>query len=170
MHLYMYIISSCPQTIREFLHILPLFLYLPLFLQRRLLQLHVKCLTLTFRFNPMLPWCTILLCSSSVKSCNFFLCLMQSSLAVYSLLSKFAQKIWLAPWRKSKIKFHQCTAMPKWYIVIVYALLLWGTCQFVFHDVSAISFSVFVYKRRKRTLAINPFFFFFCELISFPKL
>ena len=161
MHLYMYIISSCPQS-WEFLQILTLFLYLPLFLQRQLIQLHVQRLTLTFCFNSMFPWCTILLCSSSVKSCSFFLCLilLQSSLAVYSLLSKCAQKIWLAPWRKSKIKFHHCTAMPKWYIVIVYALLLWGTCQFVFQDVSAISFSVFVYKRRKRRLAINLFFFF----------
>ena len=55
MHLYMYIISSCPQTIREFLHILTLFLYLPLFFQRQLIKLHVKCLTLTFRFNSMFP-------------------------------------------------------------------------------------------------------------------
>ena len=169
MHLYMYIISSCPQTIREFLHILTLFLYLSLFFQIKLLQLHVKCLTLTFRFNSMFPWCTILLCSSSVKSCSFFLCLIYCK--AHWLFIGFSQNVHRKSdllHEKSKIKFHHCTAMPKWHIVIVHALLLWSTCQFVFHDVSAISFSVFVYKRRKRRLAINPFFCF--ELISFPKL
>ena len=111
-HPYMYIISSCPQTIREFLHILTLFLYLSLLFQRQLIQLHVKCLSLTFRFNSMFPWCTILLCSSSVKSCRFFLCLIYCK--AHWLFIRFSQNVH----RKSdllheeKVKLSSITALP----------------------------------------------------------
>ena len=112
MHLYMYIISSCPQTIREFLHILTLFLYLSLFFQIKLLQLHVKCLTLTFRFNSMFPWCTILLCSSSVKSCRFFLCLIYCK--AHWLFIRFSQNVHRQSdlLHEEKVKLSFITALP----------------------------------------------------------
>ena len=146
MHLYVYIISSCPQTRREFLHILTLFLYLPFFFQRQLIRLHDKCLTLTFRFNSMFPWCTILLYSSSVKSCSFFLCLIHCKAPW--LFIRFSQNAH----RKSdllheeKVKLSSITkVMPKWYIVIVYASsLLWGTCHSLFFMTSQLYPVVFL--------------------------
>jgi len=53
-----------------FLHILTLFLNLSLFFHIQLLYLHVRCFTVTFRFNSVFPCCTIFLCPWSVKSCT----------------------------------------------------------------------------------------------------
>ena len=97
----------------------------------------------TSLLQSMFPWCTILLSPWSVKSCSFLISVWHSE--AHWQFIRFSQNVH----RKSDLlhqkqwgKLSHCHAkvIQSYCLINALLLLLWGTCQFVFHHVSVISF------------------------------
>ena len=118
------------------------------------------------------PWCTTLLCPWSVKSCTFLISVWHCE--AHWQFIRFSQNVH----RKSDLlhqkqwgKISHCHAkMIQSYCLInaLWLLQSYETLVSLFFITSQLyPFSVFVYKRRKRRLAINPFWFF--RINKLPK-